>query len=77
MITRLLQWRVVSDLTSSRILQAVFGIGACLILAVGAIWLAKLDLSPPQFLLGLAVVLSLAIQLCIFSELIALKRKAA
>jgi len=77
MITRLLNWQVVSDANWQRVCQALCTITACLVLAAGAISLVKFDLSLPQFVLGLGVLFSVALQLVILCELLALKRKAA
>lgn len=77
MIIRLLKWRLGSDAAWYRVCQPFFGIMAGLIAVEGFLVLTKLDLTLSQSLLGVAVVLSLVFQCCIFSELLALKRKAA
>jgi formate/nitrite transporter FocA (FNT family) len=77
MIIRLLKWQVVSDATWYRVCQALCAITACLIIAVGSIWMARLDLSLAQMFLGIGVIFSLALQFVIVCELLALKRKAA
>lgn len=77
MISRLFKWQVVSDATWCRLCQALSLITACLIIAVGSIWLERLDLSLAQTLLGIGVIMSLALQFGIVYELFALKRKAA
>jgi len=77
MIIRLLKWQVMSDAALHRVCQALSAITACLIIAVGSIWLERLDLSLAQTMLGIGVIISLALQLGILYELFALKRKAA
>ena len=77
MIIRLLKWQVMSDAAWHRVCQALCAILACLIIAVGSICLAMLDLSLAQVSLGMGVIFILALQLAIFCELLALKRKAA
>ena len=77
MIIRLLKWQVMSDAVWHRVCQALSAITACLVIAVGSICLARLDLSLAQVSLGMGVIFILALQLAIFCELLALKRKAA
>jgi hypothetical protein len=77
MIIRLLKWQVMTDAAWHRMCQALCAILACLIIAVGSICLMRLDLSLAQTILGIGVIFSLAFQVVIYSELLALKRKAA
>ena len=77
MIIRLLKFQVMTDAAWYRVCQALSAITACLIIAVGSIWLARLDLSMTQMILGIGVIISLALQFVIVCELLALKRRAA
>ncbi|HEX4265620.1 MAG TPA: hypothetical protein VH597_14885 [Verrucomicrobiae bacterium] len=77
MIIRLLKWQVVSDAAWHRVCQALCAILACLIIAVGSICLTRFDLSLAQVILGIGVIFSLAFQVGVFFELLALKHKAA
>ena len=77
MITKMLKWQVMSDVGWHRMCQALCAILACLIIAVGSICLMRLDLSLAQTILGIGVIFSLAFQVVIYSELLALKRGAA
>ena len=77
MIIRLLKWQVMSDAAWHRVCQALSVFTACLVIAVGSICLARLDLSLAQAILGMGVIFILAFQFVIYCELLALKRKAA
>jgi hypothetical protein len=77
MIIKLLKWRLGSDAAWYRFAQPLLAVMALLIAVAGSLCLAKLELTLPQTLLGLGVTFSLAIQFCIFYQLVELKRKAA
>jgi hypothetical protein len=77
MITRLLKRRIASDVAWSKISQALVAIAGCLILVLGFDWLADLELTQAQLLLGIGVLFSLWLQCGILYVLLDPKRRTA
>jgi hypothetical protein len=69
MITKLLKWKVGSEVVEARIAELVFVVAACLIPAAVGLELIKMQLTSWQFLVGLVAAACLGFQFLILGLL--------
>jgi len=77
MITEILHRRILSEKLTLQILRGAVSLFTAIVAVAGILTVANLELTPPQFVLGLGIVLSLTVQFCILWMLLGTNQKAA